>query len=169
MLFLLLHLSLSFSCCEVLSCVKQWCFDSGKGGFPQGYCSFFHLDNYHCTGNHSRAAWLLRECPLHIYVCLQVQQNSRNRGAEKQNNTEMDLLHCSRMWHCLASVTDAVRPVPVDTCVKGGAGLFGSIESRRCGHCLLRYSLLSLGTGARRQLLSPQFTLTWLKMSVSPF
>lgn len=40
--FLLLHLSLSFSCCEVLSCVVQRCFDSGGGGFPQSYCRFFH-------------------------------------------------------------------------------------------------------------------------------
>lgn len=40
--FLLLHLSLSFSCCEVLSCGEQRCFDSGRGGFPQGNCSFFH-------------------------------------------------------------------------------------------------------------------------------
>lgn len=39
--FLLLHLSLSFSCCGVLSCVGQRCFGSGGGGFPQSLCRFF--------------------------------------------------------------------------------------------------------------------------------
>lgn len=76
------------------------------------------------------------------------------------------------MGHCLAAVTDVVKPVPADTpCVKGGAGLFGSIKNWRGGHCLLRYVLLSLGTLAHRQLFSPQITLTCLthfRLSRSP-
>lgn len=44
--FLLLRVSLSFSCCGVLSCVGQRRFDSGGGGFPQGYRRFFHSHHW---------------------------------------------------------------------------------------------------------------------------
>lgn len=64
-------------------------------------------------------------------------------------------------------MTDVVLSALAEApCVKGGAGLFGSISSiEGAAPCLLRtvwYVLLSLGTLAHRQLLHtwPQITLT---------
>lgn len=44
--FLLLHLSLSFSCRWVLSHVGRRGLDSGGGGFPQSYRRFFHSHDW---------------------------------------------------------------------------------------------------------------------------
>lgn len=63
-LFPHLHLSFSFSCWAVLSCVGRWCFDSCEGGFPQGDSGFFQTQAQPCTDNCSRNIFVF--CGLYV-------------------------------------------------------------------------------------------------------
>lgn len=122
-----IHLSLSSSCCAVLACVKQLCFDFGKGGFPQGYSSFFHANNYPCTGNHATTAWTQKHVWLSCRVLFIFIVCLRTMVKKYSSRREMHLLKMQQDVTLLSSHWQMRWLSSISARVKGGAVLLRSI------------------------------------------
>lgn len=102
--FLLLHLSLSFSCCGVLSCVRQQCFDCGGGGFPQSYCRFFHsidcqiklLITQELFGYTKGHVCPAQKCASHILDCNQ-ELTAKDSFLVSKHLLRLEI-YCGRAW-----------------------------------------------------------------------